>query len=302
MSSKQIKRGRRKWARIIAALCISGMALLLIVRHSFSRENIMSNETPIELRVGEKGESFTRRNPTIGTVDRQPAGVNFYELNWSTQTMGTVIVKQGPLSLNIENVISVTGTEDMDLQDEGILEIKINSAITNSEMISHDEARVKTLAYLQKIYQSGWKILLPRSMARIRGKDMNNYLLETGNHTTLDPLYVPSLAEWMEYDDLTSWEFYADRVFLTVQITREHTLTDPAKPGAYLLSTNLQSESEHFRRYVDGLDRARWKQLLMGEITQLAKKRATMESNFRAKGIAIDEAYVDPPLPDLSTK
>jgi hypothetical protein len=262
----------------------------------------MSNEMPIELRLGEKGESFARRYPSIGTIDRQPAGLNFYELNWSTRAMGTVIVQQGDLKLNVENVISATGIEDMDLQNEGILEIKINSAITPSEMISHDEARVKTLAYLQKIHRSGWRILLPRSMARIRGKDMNNYLLETGKHTTLDPLYVPSLAEWMKYEDLTSWEFYADRTFLTVQITREHTLTDPTKPGAYLLSTNLQSESEHFRGYVDGLKRTQWKQLFMSEITESARDRATMETELRAKGIAIDETYVDPPLPDFSAK
>jgi hypothetical protein len=262
----------------------------------------MASGTKIELSVGEKGESFARRNPSITAVDRQPAGLNFYELNWSTHAMGTVIIKQGDLRFNIENVISVTGTEDMDLLDEGITELKINSTITNSETISHDEARMKTLAYLQKIYQNGWKIVLPRYMARIRGKDMNNYLLQTGNHTTLDSLYVPSLKEWMQYRDLTSWEFYADHVFLTVQIMREHTLTDPGRPGAYLLSTNLQSEAEHFRGYVDGLKRPQWKQLLPAEIAKLERERATMESEFRTKGIAIDETYVDPPLPDLSAK
>jgi hypothetical protein len=159
----------------------------------------MSNETAIELHVGEKGESFTGRNPTMATVDRQPAGLNFYELQWSTQAMGTVIVKQGFLRLAIENVISVTGTEDMDFQDEGISEIKINSAITKSETISHDEARLKTFSYLQKINQIGWKTTIPPSMARIRGKDMSNYLLQTEKYTTLDPVYVPSLSEWMRY-------------------------------------------------------------------------------------------------------
>lgn len=302
MTSKNRAANPAKWARILASLIVLGIPLVLTMQHRAIGTNIMSNEKTIELRVGETGESFVRRNPTIATIDRQPAGLNFYELQWSTHAMGKVIVKQRSLSLPIANVISVTGTENMDFQAEGISEIRINSALTNSETIAHDNARLMTFAFLQKIRENGWKFTIPRSMARIRGKDMNNYLLQTGKHTTLDPDYVPSLGEWMQYPDLTSWVFYADQVFLTVQVTREHTLTDPLKPGVYLLSTNLESEEQHFRGYVDGLDRPRWRQLLMDEVTQLAQSRATMESEFRSKGIAIDDTYVDPPLPELPPK
>jgi hypothetical protein len=101
---------------------------------------------------------------------------------------------------------------------------------------------------------------------------------------------------------LTTWAFYADHVFLTVQITREHTLTDPLKPGVYLLSTSLQNEAEHFRGYIDGLERPRWKQLLRAQVEKLAQIRDKKEAAFRLKGVAIDESYVDPPLPDLSKK
>jgi hypothetical protein len=258
----------------------------------------MPTTTPIEIYVGESGKSFATRTTTA--VDRQPAGLNFYELHWPFRSMGTVIFKQGAKRLPIENVLSVTGTEDVDLQGEGLSDIKINSSISKEEKISHDEARLKTFAYLQRITQLGWTITIPRSKARIRGKDMSDYLLQTDKYTTLDPRYVPTLSEWMRYEDRTTWEFYDNRVFLSVQITREHTLTDPLKPGAYLLSTNLQSEAEHFRDYVDGLDRPRWKQLLHVEVENAARSRKKKEAEFIQKGVAIDEAYVDPPLPDLS--
>lgn len=253
--------------------------------------------TFIELHVGEKGESFARRNPTIAKVDRQPAGLNFYELRWPTNAMGAIHLNQGPLSFPIENVISVTGTEDMDFQEEGLSQININSAITNSEMVLHDEARQKTFAYLQKIHQRGWKATIPRSMARIRGKDMNNFLVSTHKNTSLDPLYFPSLDEWMQYGTLTTWEFYADHVFLSVQMTREHTLTDPLKPGVYLLSTTLQSEEQHFRGYVGGLERSHWRLLLKPTVDKLAQIRARKEAEFRLRGVMIDESYIDPPLP-----
>ncbi|MDB5935614.1 MAG: hypothetical protein JWQ01_2958 [Massilia sp.] len=213
--------------------------------------------------------------------------------------MGAVIIKQGTARLLIENVISVTGTEDVDYPDEGLYEINVNSAITNSEKISHDDARIKTMAFLQKIVEKGWQSTIPRGMARIRGKDMNNYKLENRKTTTLDPMYVPTLREWMRFTVLTEWEFYFNGAYLTVQMSREPTLTDPQKPGVYLISTIIQSESDYFRGYLDGQDRARWKDLLMSQITNMAEHRATLESEFRKKGIAIDETYVDPPLPSL---
>jgi hypothetical protein len=257
----------------------------------------MSKENIIELSVGEKGDAFARRTSTITNVDRQPAGLNFYELQWSTQAMGAVIVEQGKLRFGIANVISVTSTEDMAFREEGIAEIKINSAITNSQTISHDEARLKTFAYLQKINEAGWKTTVPRSVARLRGKEMNNYLLKMGEYTTLDINYVPTLSEWMRYKDLTTWAFYADHAYLTVQITREGTLTDPLRPGAYLLSTNLQNEEEHFRGYVDGLDRAHWRDVLPRQIAAVQQLRNKMEAALSLEGFTIDESYVDPPLP-----
>lgn len=282
---------------ITLAIVAVGVMLLLTVRYTFSRSNVMRSETAIELIVGEKGDAFVRRNPTIVNIDRQPAGLNFYEMSWSTKAMGKVIVNKGPLGLWIDNVLSVTSTEDMDYPTEGILEIKINSTITNSDTIDHDEARLKTFAYLQKISQLGWKSTVPPGMARIRGKDMNNYLLKTGRQTTLDSSYVPTLSEWMQYGSLTTWAFYADHVFLTVQVTREHTLTDPLKPGAYLLSTSFQNESEHFRRFVDGLERDRWRELLPGRVETLQRIRKKKEDAFRLEGVAIDENYIDPPFP-----
>jgi hypothetical protein len=177
----------------------------------------------------------------------------------SSQSMGTALLKEGVFGVPIDNVLGVTGMEDMDYQNEGLLEITINSAISAAEKISHDDARKKTLEYLQKIMRNGWQATIPRSMARIRGKDMSDFLLSTGKYTTLDPSYIPSLNEWVHYGVLTTWSFYADHTYLTVKLTRDHTLTDIAG--------------------------------------KLAKTRANKEAEFESQGIAIDKTYVDPPLP-----
>lgn len=157
MGSKTPPLRRSIWIGIGFAALTLAILYTGVVKHTSSEGNLMAGKHAIELYIGEKGDAFARRNPTIANVDRQPAGLNFYELQWSTHAMGAVVIKQGNLRLGIDNVISVTSTEDTDFSNEGISEIKINSALTNSQTISHDEARLKTLAYLQKINELGWK-------------------------------------------------------------------------------------------------------------------------------------------------
>jgi hypothetical protein len=181
-----------------------------------------------------------------------------------------------------------------------LLQFEINSAITESDLISHDEARLKFFYILQNLARAGWKTTIPLSMARLRGKQMTKYLLVSKRRTTLDPSYVPTLAEWMQMESLTTWKFYAAHMYLTVSFTREHTLTDPSKLGAYLLSFEIKNENEQFRRHVDGSDRNRWKEVLPVALREMAAHRAKMEAELRLKGIAIDESYIDPPVPDLS--
>lgn len=99
---------------------------------------------------------------------------------------------------------------------------------------------------------------------------------------------------------LTRWKFYANHVYLTVSFTREPTLTDAKKLGAYLLSFEFISEAEQFRRYVESLDRMRWKEIVPVKLRELAAERAKLESELRSKGFAVDESYIDPPVPDLT--
>lgn len=261
----------------------------------------MSSEAIVEIQIGESGNAFLKRNATILKVDRQPAGLTFYQMRFRADSKSRVIVKSNKQALNIENVLSVTATEDMDLQDEGMQQFYINCGLGESDLIPHDDARIKVFSILKNVERSGWKTTIPLSMARLKGREMTRFMLTTKRSTTLDPSYVPTLEEWMQMRSQTRWSFYKDHMYLTVSFTREYTLTDPSKPGAYLLSFEINSETEQFRSQVDGSDRSRWKQALPEELRALANSRATMEVELRSKGYAIDNLYVDPPVPDLGT-
>jgi hypothetical protein len=276
------------------------IAIYLALSLNFFGVEAMSKEHTVELQVGQSGALFLNKNPSLVKVDRQPAGINFYEIKFRGDNVGRAVVKFGDRKVPIEHVISITGIEDLDFANEGISEIHVNSTITKADLISHDEARLKFFAMLQNIVRDGWQTVVPRSMARLKGKEMTKYLLASHDSTTLDPSYVPTLEEWMQMRDLTSWEFYAPRMYLKISFMREHTLTDPKKLGSYLISFELTNEAEQFRQHVESADRKRWKEVVPVKLRELAAERAKLESELRSKGFAIDDGYIDPPVPDLT--
>lgn len=103
----------------------------------------------------------------------------------------------------------------------------------------------------------------------------------------------------MRIESRSGWSFYANGVYMEATFTREPALTDPAKPGAYLLTFNIQTETEYFRGYAGPDDRLRWKDVVPKELIKVAALRATKEAELRAKGVAIDESYQDPPVPAM---
>jgi hypothetical protein len=272
---------------------------LALAINSFGAEAI-SKERTIELEVGQSGALFMDSNPALIKIDRQPAGINFYEVNFREGNVGHAVVKFGDRRVPIEHVISGTGIEDLDFKDEGISEINVNSTITKSDLISHDEARLKFFSMLQNFVRSGWKTLVPLSMAKLKGKEMTQYFLASHDYTSLDPSYVPTLDEWMQMRDLTSWEFYAHHVYLKISFIREQTLTSVHKLGSYLLSFEFMNEPAQFRQHVESADRKRWKEVVPVKLRELAAERAKLERELRSKKFSVDETYVDPRVPDLT--
>ncbi|MES2756704.1 MAG: hypothetical protein V4693_04960 [Pseudomonadota bacterium] len=254
----------------------------------------MSNNLPIQIVVGERGSTFSAKNAPNLKVDEQPAGINFYTIRFTPKSRGRALILVGHKPFSIDHVISITGSEDVDLREEGISEFHINSSIDGSGTILHDDARLKFFNIVRNITNAGWRSIIPRGMARLRGKSMTQYLLENKKYTTLDASYIPSLNEWMRIPSLTVWEFYLDQTYLSLKFTRENSLQDPLKPGAYLVSFDIQSEAEYFRSYVDSSDRKNWREILPKELRTLAESRAKMEEAMRKKGEVIDSAYVDP--------
>lgn len=275
------------------------------VNHSSSTQPKNSPmQPPVIIKLGESGPNFYKRYPDlIRTYQSLPGLVQDYDISWDTRPRGTIKINLGQHSFSINDTLGVQTFQDLSggFPSEGLFEFTIFSgmSVPSPSLISHDEARLKFYEILRSIQRKGWKPLVERGDARISGKERLNYVLGNDKYAGLDPYYLPTLEEWMRIESLTPWSFYADHAYLDLNFTREPTLTDPTKPGSYLISFDLKTEAEYFRSFVKGEDRHRWKELVPTELDRLAQQRKEKEAALEAEGIKIDTSYQDPPVPEL---
>ena len=297
-----------KWLTLLLAICLSAgcqekNSTISTQAHAVKNEQKATPMTQeVTIKIGELGSEFQNRYPSQVKINKQPAGIDFYSIDWDARPRGTVKIDHGKNSFVVEDVLGLQTSIDLELPKEGFDSISIYAGLATSNdqgLIPHDEARDKFYAILKAIEQKGWSVITPRSRPRLVGQNRLNYAFKVSNSIGLDTQYLPTLDEWMQIENLTDWNFYKDRQFLTVHFKRERTLLNPAKPGSYLLTFSLRSEAEHYRAYVGPDNRARWKELLPAELATRPDKRAKAEAALKAQGIKIDETYQDPPLPDL---
>jgi hypothetical protein len=268
---------------------------------SQSKANAMSNEVVIKL--GEMGPQFLARYPKLAKVQHQPAGLDFYEINWNERPRGLVRLAHAKHSMVIADVLGVQAVQELGpLESEGLNAIRVFAGLSQPppSLIGHDEARVKIHAILKVILEAGWKNILDAGSPRLNGLDRMKYMWTSNKYVGLDATYLPTLDEWMRIESRTSWGFYADGVFLEVSFTRERTMTDLAKPGSYLLNFEFKTATEYFRGYANSEDRLRWREVVPNELAKIAAQRTAKEVELKAKGVRIDEDYRDPPMPAMN--
>lgn len=291
---------------LLCALCIAAVALLgcdlsppnnsgLVFRPD--TESSHMTDTLI-IRMGESATRFAARAGSRLKVARQPAGIDFYAINWLKPPRGTVRLERGKHTIDIEQVFSALTAEDQEeLKSEGLFKFSVNAGVSAPEFISHDEARLAIHAILRRILDAGWQQVIERDEPRLRGQARLDHMFATTNSSGLDAAFVPTLTDWMRIPSRTAWNFYADGVYLDVSFTREPTYTDAQKPGAYLLTFNLQTETEYFRGYAGPDNRLRWEEFVQPELDKAAAQRASKEAELVAQGVRLDLSYRDPPVP-----
>ncbi len=248
----------------------------------------------MRIKLGESGTQFLQRNhlDDRGNVDQQPAGLNFYEHDWSTDYPGTVIVENGIHSFEIKYALGVVGTENAEKREKGLYNFSVTALISQNRPTPHDEARLAFITLLQTLAQTGWQPSIPYSLPRLTGEQAFKYYLEDPYAIALPVNYAPTLEEWMRIKS-GSWYFYAGDLFMDIDIRRSGSQVVD-KPGAYLLSFSLYGKEEQGRSYFRGKKRDQWQDYWVETIKDLKKDRYAMEERLTRKGYTIDAGYVEP--------
>lgn len=280
-----------------ALLCASLLLLGLIgcepVRPVVSRETAMSS--PLIIRLGETSETFQKRISSGVRVNRQPAGIDFYGLNWDKAPYAWIRFVQGDHSLDIHHVNGAQASEDRDFKEEGFAEWTVHALLDPAQELSHGEAETHIHKLLRAAMDAGWRQYVDGGDPRLRGQDRLNIVLQGSTWIGLDARHEPSLQDWLKIPDRTPWKLCVDGAFLEVSFTRQALPgSSDASKAVYLMTFNIKSQNEYLRGGVESDHLKKWREVLPTVSKQVADQRTEEERVLRERGVEIDEGYVDP--------
>ncbi|WP_238540980.1 hypothetical protein [Herbaspirillum sp. YR522] len=253
----------------------------------------------VELRLNQSGDDLLKKYPGRFSVSKHPTGLNFYVADWNSDARGSVVIGQPDHAVTLPYILGATGSDDSNFPDEHIIHWEVTAGIADGSPIGHDEARQRFFSILQSLRNAGWVRATDISEPRLNGKDALNYRQTRASVYSLDTNYVLSLQEWMSLRSRTTWSLYSDHAYLDVSITRDPSKNDVTKPGAYFLEYSLQSQNEYWRSVVGSSKRLNWKSELPAVVAKGLISRKSKEDELKKSHIPIDEAYRDPPVPQL---
>lgn len=268
-----------------------------------SANNHLTNQgktmTPFHIKAGMSVQNYNQRNHIYRkkSVDKQPAGLNFHEQNWSIKDQGTVRVDHGQYSFTIPYVLGSTGVEDTEHLDRGIIDFNIKSGITPDEFIDHDEARIKFMNLIQNLTALGWQHYIQfHSDPRLSGRQSFLYTIMEDIGYGPDPTYIPDYEEWMAARSGIAWTLHADDIFLKVSFRRDSDHMEDNKPGVYLLSFQLLTREERAREYYTGKNREQWLDIWGTDAKKEKIWRYEKEVELIEKGYHINTDYIEPKI------
>jgi hypothetical protein len=200
------------------------------------------------------------------SIDKQPAGLNFFEQNWNKSQLGNVHIEHGSQSISVPYVLSTAGIEDTAYPERGMYKFSVRSGINPDEFIGHDQARIQFMDLLQQLIELGWQPYIEfHADPRLLGQESFAYSIEDGAYAP-DPLYVPTLDEWMALGSGQGWVFYADNVYMEVKFRRNSQHMYKNGEGVYLLTYIILTQDAQARNQFQGNEREQWETLWVENI------------------------------------
>ncbi|MFW1956980.1 hypothetical protein ACG91D_15595 [Acinetobacter guillouiae] len=281
-------------------LTVMSCSLLACHPSNITNKNIQLTSQQLEvidLHFGEQGlKDFIQYSHT--PIDRQPAGMNFLSLDWTPPQLGKVKVVTGKSNFEIDNVISVMGTQIARRSNDGIQIMDINASLHQNEYTNSQEAYTAYTKIIDQMNTQQWKQYFLPYTARIDKKENLKYM-DQNMGDVVDPTVKLSPKELQEILSKTNrlvFNLYNNDVRVDIVINRTY---KDDKKEQYMVRYSF----EHFR-YAgrnaisdsDAMSPEQLQQAFLRERDENKNDRRMKESRAKIAGYQIDETYKDPDI------
>jgi hypothetical protein len=258
---------------------------------------IMQQQGSLDLHFGEQGlKDFIKYSDT--PIDRQPAGMNFLSLDWTPPQLGKVKIITEKSSFEIDNVISVMGTQIARRGNDGIQIMDINASLHPEEYTNSQEAYRAYTQLIEQINAKQWKQYFLSYDARIDKKDNLKYMNENMGEI-IDPTIKLSFDELQEVLSKTNrFVFHLYNSDVRVDIVVNRTYKDNQKEQ-YMVRYSFEHFRYAGRNAISDSDEMTAEQLqhaFLKELNENKNDRKNKESKAKMQGYNIDETYTDPDI------
>lgn len=270
------------------------VAIVFILFQYTQRENkSMSTPQNVTLHFGQQGvEDFTTY--TGGNVDVQPAGMSFFDLDWTPPNLGTVNIAHENHTLTLDNVFSVLGSQ----KSNGVNGIDMDTGLNKSEFVEPRQAYLAYKELLTQINQKGWQNYYYPFAPRISKQD-NLRSIKRSNEVT-DPSYILSYEEWSDLfnsnpDQSLYYNLYLDGII--VSITVDRTEVNEIGQEQYMLRFSFETAGYLGVNLIENgtkLEGAALRQAYEDTIKLALNDRSKQELELQEQGYIIDENYETP--------
>lgn len=177
------------------AVTLAVIVAIIFILFQYKQQENNSMPTPqnVTLHFGQQGvEDFNTY--TGGNVDVQPAGMSFFDLDWTPPNLGSVNIAHENHNLTLNNVFSVLGSKMDSRKNSGVSGIDIDAGLNKAEFVAPKEAYLAYKEILTQINQQGWQQYYAHYAARISKQDNLRSIWQFNDVT--DPSYILSYEEW----------------------------------------------------------------------------------------------------------
>ena len=268
-------------------------------KNNASKDKVVKIDKFYSLQLGVEGENKFIEYAK-DSLDKQPAGISFRNLNFNPPNLGNVSLDVAGQSLMIDHVFNVMGSSiDYDPNLKGIQTIDVNAGLNKEEFVTEEQAYQAYVKLFEQLNQNGWKNHFDVLSPRIAKEDNIKSIYDDSN--VIDPAHIFTYEEWRKiFNEKISlyYNLYLNGVYMGITLNKRSGKEDKVQ---YMLRLNVSTIKYRVRNSISKsykMSELEFKKAYDNDLLRTLKIRLVEEKERKTNGYHIDENYKDPDVWD----